>query len=293
MFERFSDEARRTVVRALVEARLLGHGYVGTEHTVIALASAEGTTTALALASEGVTVERARVAVADVVGVEPQASSWDEGPYTARARHTFELSLREAFGLDHHYVANGHLLLGMLRLGQGNGVRALESLGVDLGGLRHKVATGLDNEGPPLPPPEHRMTISAAHRLAIKPPTEVDLRDDPGAHLPAHAAQPGAATTVAPAVAPVTEETAVTGAPDQPVDAGAPQPHACSFCGEQLGHSDRFVAGTSARICVECVRASARLLGVMDALRQDFTLVFDSERRTATLSLGMSPAASG
>lgn len=291
MFERFSDEARRTVVRALVEARILGHGYVGTEHTVIALASAEGTTTALALASEGVTVERARVAVADVVGHEPQPSSWDEGPYTARARHTFELSLREAFGLDHHYVANGHLLLGMLRLGQGNGVRVLESLGVDLGELRHKVSAGIEHEGPPLPPPDHRMPISTGHRLAIKPPAEVDLRDDPGAHAaPAHAAQPGAATTVAPSVAPTTEATAAAGAPDQPVEAGAPLPHTCSFCEEQLGHSDRFVAGTSARICVECVRASARLLGVMDALRQDFTLVFDSERRTATLSLGMSPA---
>ena len=289
MFERFSDEARRTVVRALVEARLLGHGYVGTEHTVIALASAEGTATAMALASEGVTVERARVAVADVVGVETQASSWDEGPYTARARHTFELSLREAFGLDHHYVSNGHVLLGLLRLGQGNGVRALESLGVDLAGLRHKVSAGLDHEGPPLPPPDHRMTISTGHRLAIKPPAEVDLRDDPDAHAaPAHAAAPAPATATAASAPATAASVTAMGASGGPDEAGVPHPHACSFCEEQLGHSDRFVAGTSARICVECVRASARLLGVMDALRQDFTLVFDSERRTATLSLGIS-----
>jgi hypothetical protein len=284
MFERFSDEARRTVVRALVEARLLGHGYVGTEHTVIALASAGETATASALASEGVTLERARVAVADVVGPDAPANAWDEGPYTARARHTFELSLREAFGLDHHYVANGHLLLGLLRLGQGNGVRVLESLGVDLTGLRHKVAAGIDSEGPPSPPLDRRVAISTGHRLNIKPPAEVDLRDDPsgtrGTGAPAHAA-PSAAATVA------------TGTPGQPPEPRAPQPHTCSFCEEPLGHSDRFVAGTTARICVECVRASARLLGVMDALRQDFTLVFDNAGRTATLSLGMSPAASG
>src|SRR5688572_32299747 len=134
MFERFSEEARRTVVRALVEARMLGHDYVGTEHTLIALATGGGT--APALASEGVTPERARVAVADVVTPDSASTSWDDGPYTARARHTFELGVREAFGLDHHYVTNGHLLLGMLRLGQGNGVRALESLGVDLEHLR-------------------------------------------------------------------------------------------------------------------------------------------------------------
>jgi hypothetical protein len=63
----------------------------------------------------------------------------------------------------------------------------------------------------------------------------------------------------------------------------------CSFCDTALGVGDRFVAGATARICVECVRASARLLGVMDALTQDFTLVFDGLSRTATLSVGTSP----
>lgn len=266
MFERFSDEARRTVVRALVEARLLGHDYVGTEHTLIALATMPGSTST-ALASEGVTLERARDAVADVGDVSAASASWDDGPYTARAKHTFELGLREAFGLDHHYVANGHLLLGLLRLGQGNGLRALEVLGVDLASLRHRVESALGSEAPPPPPVDRRAEISTGSRLAVKQPAELDLRDPAVPHegepviVPTH----GAETT----------------------NGDAPERRsACSFCGTELGHGDRFVASGAARICVECVRASARLLGAMDVLSQDFTLVFDGTRRSATLSLG-------
>lgn len=253
MFERFGDDARRTVVRALVEARLLGHDYVGTEHTLIALATAPGVTST-ALASEGVTLERARDAVAEVVEPGSASASWDDGPYTARARHTFELGVREAFGLDHHYVANGHLLLGLLQLGQGNGLRVLEALGVDLSGLRHKVASGLGSEAPPRPPTDRRTAISAGQRLAIKESAELDLR-----------------------------EPTVSQNGDAPPSAGSR--NACSFCETELAHGDRFIAGTTARICIDCVRASARLLGAMDALTQDFTLVFDGTTRTATLSV--------
>lgn len=266
MFERFSDEARRTVVRALVEARLLGHDYVGTEHTLIALATAPGST-ATALASEGVTLERARDAVADAVDMSAASASWDDGPYTARAKHTFELGLREAFGLDHPYVANGHLLLGLLRLGQGNGLRALEVLGVDLASLRHKVESSLGSEAPPPPPVDRLVAISAGSRLAIKQPAELDLRE------PSVPAEDDGEITV-----PQHGETTNGAAPERR--------STCSFCNTELGPDDRFVAGASARICLECVRASARLLGAMDALSQDFTLVFDGARRTATLSLG-------
>ena len=264
MFERFSDEARRTVVRALVEARLLGHDYVGTEHTLIALATADGMTAA-ALASEGVTLDGARGAVAEVVSTASASRSWDDGPYTARARHTFELGLREAFGLDHHFVANAHLMLGLLRLGQGNGVQALESLGVDLASLRRKVAAGLEDSGPPEAPPVRR-SLGSSHRLEISGTDEVDLRDQPVVVNNHHDAAEGEDTAETPVVT----------------------THACSFCGEELRYGDRFVAGPVARICIECVRASARLLGAMDALSQDFTLVFDGQRRTATLSLGIS-----
>lgn len=297
MFERFSEEARRTVVRALVEARMLGHDYVGTEHTLIALASGGGT--APALASEGVTLERARVAVADVVTSDSASTSWDDGPYTARARHTFELGVREAFGLDHHYVTNGHLLLGMLRLGQGNGVRALESLGVDLVHLRSRVAAGIESQGPPAPPPERR-AIGTGQRLAVhhRSAGEVDLRDDPRSTEPdpgpdagPATAGPGGPEEPAPAPAATTNGHVVGERPSGPATngSGAGVAHACSFCEAALGHGDRFIAGASARICLACVQASARLLGAMDALRQDFTLVFDGASRTATLSVGSSP----
>ena len=265
MFERFSDEARRTVVRALVEARLLGHDYVGTEHTLIALATVPGATSS-ALASEGVTLERARDAVAGVVEVGSASASWDDGPYTARARHTFELGVREAFGLDHHYVANGHLLLGLLQLGQGNGLRALESLGVDLPGLRHKVAASLGAEAPPRPPTDRRTAISAGQRLAIKQPAELDLRDPAAPHSNGDAAPSGVDDG------------------DGEGDGGGGR-SACSFCETELAPGDRFIAGATARICIDCVRASARLLGALDALTQDFTLVFDGATRTATLSV--------
>ena len=303
MFERFSDEARRTVVRALVEARLLGHDYVGTEHVLIALASAVGT--GPALATEGVPAERARVAVADVVTPESASTSWDDGPYTARARHTFELGVREAFGFDHHYVTNGHLLLGLLRLGQGNGMRALESLGVDVVGLRHKVAAGIETDGPPQPPPERR-PLSTGHRLSIQQRSddEVDLRDDPRSTVVVDDGEGGGSVDHADEVDPVDQidHADRVGRPAQNGAAVGPQAGAagqngtaarvlqgCSFCDAPLGHGDRFIAGATARICVDCVQASARLLGVMETLRQDFTLVFDGERRTATLSVGTSP----
>ncbi|HEY8546488.1 MAG TPA: Clp protease N-terminal domain-containing protein [Acidimicrobiales bacterium] len=313
MFERFSEEARRTVVRALVEARMLGHDYVGTEHTLIALAAVGGT--APVLASEGVTLDRARVAVADVVTPDSASTAWDDGPYTARARHTFELGVREAFGLDHHYVTNGHLLLGLLRLGQGNGVRALESLGVDLAHLRSRVAAAIESQGPPAPPPERR-TIGTGQRLTIQQPVvaagEVDLRDDPRSTVPATHGHEGAAAVHGPAgpgapISPAANGHAAGASNGHvpaahgpgPAPAGGPAvtgngtvpevAHACSFCGTALAHGDRFIAGATARICGPCIEAGARLLGAVDALRHDFTLVFDGASRTATLSVGPAP----
>jgi hypothetical protein len=297
MFERFSDEARRTVVRALVEARLLGHDYVGTEHTLIALATAPGTASE-ALASEGVTLERARGAVAEVVDTADASPSWDEGPYTARARHTFELGMREAFGLDHHFVGNEHLLLGMLRLGQGNGVHVLQAMGVDLADLRQKVTTRLEGQEPPEAPPMRRSSISAGHRLAIHQPPVVDLREQQeptGDHLARpdqveHVDLVDRDDRVDPPdprdQADHAEQAVRADQGDDTAEIPIPaNPHACSFCGEVLAHGDRFIAGAEARICLECVRASARLLGAMDALRGDFTLVFKGDSRTATLSV--------
>jgi hypothetical protein len=152
-----------------------------------------------------------------------------------------------------------------LRLGQGNGVQALESLGVDLTSLHRRVAAGLEDSGPPDPPPVRR-SLASSHRLEISGTDEVDLRDQQVIVNNHHDVEEG-------------EDTAET---------PLATTHACSFCGEELRYGDRFVAGPVARICIECVRASARLLGAMDALSQDFTLVFDGQRRAATLRLGIS-----
>jgi hypothetical protein len=165
MFERFSDEARHTVVRALVEARRLGHDRVGTEHTLIALAVAGGAA-GEALVSAAVTVERARLAVAEVVGRGHGTLPWDDGPYTARARHAFELSRREAYEFGHHYISSGHLLLAVLQIGDGNAVRVLRHLGVDVEALRDGAEDGIATERPPAAPTERSTLLRHAATIA-------------------------------------------------------------------------------------------------------------------------------
>jgi ATP-dependent Clp protease ATP-binding subunit ClpA len=235
MFERFSDDARRTVVRALVESRRLGHNYVGTEHTLIALAAGNGTASA-ALEAEGVTVERARVTVAEMVEGERAPSPWDTGPYTARAKHIFELGIHEALGLGHDYVANGHLLLGILGLGQGNAMRTLEYLGVDCDELRLRLEDGLASSAPPRPPEKRRATIGTS-QMGIQ--------------------------TVAPAAAPTHSKVVDVRdpAPAAPSSARPARGRTCSFCDGEMALDGRFIAGASAAICAECVRACAQLLG--------------------------------
>jgi len=234
MFDRFSDEARRTVVRALVEARRLGHDYVGTEHTLVALVLAQGAA-ANALASEGVTIDRARLALADVVGRGRGVSPWDDGPYTARVRHAFELCKREAYEFGHRYIASGHLLLAVLQIGDGNAVRVLAHLGVDLETLRQKVEDSIGTERPPVAPTEHRTYLG-------RPPTIAGL---------------------AAGVEELGEDDDLLATPD-PID----EQRRCSFCGVPVDGGDSYVSGAEALICAECVRAAVRLIGDDDRLPQ-------------------------
>ncbi|HEV7763273.1 MAG TPA: Clp protease N-terminal domain-containing protein [Acidimicrobiales bacterium] len=250
MFERFSDEARRTVVRALVEARRLGHDYVGTEHTLVALVEARGAA-ANALASEGVTVDRARLAVADVVGRGRGVSPWDDGPFTARARHAFELCKREAYEFGHRYIASGHVLLALLPIGDSNAVRALRHLTVDLDTLRQKVEDSIGTERPPVAPTEHRTYLGRYPTIGGLPVDDTatdDLLDD--------AYQPEAEAEPAP------EHVVVT--PSRPELRPEPPPEPerrCSFCTRPVDDRDSYVAGAEALICAECVRAAVRLIG--------------------------------
>jgi hypothetical protein len=265
MFERFSDEARRTVVRALVEARRQGHDYVGTEHLLVGLVLARGAA-ADALASEGVTLDRLRLAVADVVGRGRGVSPWDDGPFTARARHTFELAKREAYEFGHRYVASGHVLLSVMQLGDASALRVLAHLGVDLDVLRQKVEDTIATERPPLAPAEH-------HSRLARPPAIAGALVWPSP--PAFVEHEGVDEDEVVDDEPVVVEVEVAVDADDVVEDEVPQivfrserraaeagaSRMCSFCGHALGAEDRFVAGVEALICAGCAHAAARLVG--------------------------------
>jgi ATP-dependent Clp protease ATP-binding subunit ClpA len=180
MFERFTQDARQTVVLAQDEARQLHHGWIGTEHLLLALTSLEGSSSAAVLAAHGLTRESVRRAVLAFVGGDdldaealgtlgidldairssveaafgPGALDTDRPgrrnpepkghiPFTARAKKVLELSLREALALKSKSIADGHILLGLLREGEGLAAKVLHDQGVDLQELRGEVTAAL------------------------------------------------------------------------------------------------------------------------------------------------------
>ena len=130
MFERFTDRARRVVVLASEEAHLLNHGYVGTEHMLLGLIHEGEGVACQALIAMGVDGESILKAVEDRVGVGTTRQS-GHVPFTPRAKKIFEFALREALQLDHNYIGTEHLLLGLLRLGEGTGFEVLREAGVE------------------------------------------------------------------------------------------------------------------------------------------------------------------
>lgn len=158
MFERFTDRARRVLVLAQEEARLLDHNFIGTEHLLLGLISEHEGVAARALRSSGVTLDRARQAVADTIGPTGRRSRYETPPFTPRAKKVLDLSNREAKRLGHPFIGTEHLLLGVIREGDGVAVQVLVGLGADLRRLRDQVITLLsgfqpdDEPDPPLPP---------------------------------------------------------------------------------------------------------------------------------------------
>ncbi len=136
MFERFTDSARRVLVLAQDEARLLGHGFIGTEHVLLGLMH-EGETEE-ALTAAGVTLERLRDQISKTITLTV-AGTPGSPPFTPRAKKVLELSLREMVSRGANSIEPGDLLLGLLREGEGVGVQALVTLGVDLAALRQHV----------------------------------------------------------------------------------------------------------------------------------------------------------
>ncbi|MDU6283275.1 MAG: ATP-dependent Clp protease ATP-binding subunit [Bifidobacterium scardovii] len=135
MFERFTDHARRVIVLAQEEARTLQHNYIGTEHLLLGLIREGEGVAAKALAAKGVTLEDTRKQVEEMIG-KGNAAPNGHIPFTPHAKQVLELSLREALQLGHSYIGTEHILLGLIREGEGVGTQVLIKMDVDLGELR-------------------------------------------------------------------------------------------------------------------------------------------------------------
>jgi ATP-dependent Clp protease ATP-binding subunit ClpA len=165
MFERFTNQARRVVVLAQDESRELNHNYIGTEHLVLGLLREQEGAGARALKSADITLGAARREVETRTGRGHQQQA-GHIPFTPRAKKSLELALRESLALGQDYIGTGHLLLGLIRKGDGVGVEVLVSLGADLNVVRERVIELLqeDNEQGTAPSRPERSATPRAER---------------------------------------------------------------------------------------------------------------------------------
>ena len=138
MFEKFTDKARRVVVLAQEEAKLLNHNYIGTEHILLGLIHEGEGVAAKSLEALGINLESVREQVQEIIGQGQQAPT-GHIPFTPRAKKVLELSLREALQLGHSYIGTEHLLLGLIREGEGVAAQVLTKLGADTNKVRQQV----------------------------------------------------------------------------------------------------------------------------------------------------------
>ena len=183
MFERFTDRARRVLVLAQEEARLLNHSFIGTEHILLGLIHEGEGVAAKALESLGVSLEAVREKVEETIGLAGTAPTGSP-PFTPRAKKVLELSLREALQLGHSYIGTEHMLLGLVREGEGVAAQVLQSLGRGpsrvrqqviqlLSGYQGKEAVGGGQPGTarPTPPPAPPFSTSSAATSPRSPVT--------------------------------------------------------------------------------------------------------------------------
>ena len=138
MFERFTDRARRVIVLAQDEAKLLNHNFIGTEHILLGLSHEGEGVAAKALESLGIALEAVRAQVEEIIGQGQQVPT-GHIPFTPRAKKVLELSLREALQMNHSYIGTEHILLGLIREGEGVAAQVLIKLGADLSRVRSTV----------------------------------------------------------------------------------------------------------------------------------------------------------
>ncbi len=182
MFERFTDRARRVVVLAQEEARLLNHNYIGTEHILLGLIHEGEGVAAKALESLGISLEAVRQQVEEIIG---QGGSSPSGhiPFTPRAKKVLELSLREALQLGHNYIGTEHILLGLIREGEGVAAQVLVKLGADLSRVRQQVIQLLSGYQGSGGPPGEKAGAAAGGSTAEAQPTGSLVLDQFGRNL--------------------------------------------------------------------------------------------------------------
>ncbi|MDE0188275.1 MAG: NDP-hexose 4-ketoreductase, partial [bacterium] len=146
MFERFTDRARRVVVMAQEEARKMNHKYIGTEHLLLGLLAEGEGVAAKSLGSLGIDLNSTRETVIETVGVGQQAPT-GHIPFTPRAKKVLELALREALQLGHNYIGTEHILLGLIREGEGVAAQVLGQAEAGLQKIRQTVLTELSGSG--------------------------------------------------------------------------------------------------------------------------------------------------
>jgi hypothetical protein len=217
VFERFTDRSRRVLVLAQEEARLLQHNFIGTEHLLLGLTHEGDGTAAKALGSLGISLQAVRAKVAETIG--PAASSAiGSPPFTPRAKKVLELSLREALQLGHDYIGTEHLLLGLVREGEGVAAQVLVNLGAELSRVRERVMQLLVERGgqgdEPGQAPENSMRLLASRPVAAQP-----------------------------------ERMALRG----PGFGGPLNPQVCALCGRDLWEVDRYISAGTIKVCDRCI----------------------------------------
>ena len=145
MFERFTERARKVVVKAQDEARFLKQNYIGTEHILLGLIDEKEGIAAKVFDELNIDFEDIREAIKDVV-TEGTSESYEHIPFSPRAKKVLELSLREALQMGHNYIGTEHILLGLLREGEGVAARVLNSLGITLDNVKEKVKELLNKQ---------------------------------------------------------------------------------------------------------------------------------------------------
>ena len=196
MFERFTDRARRVVVLAQEEARGLNHNYIGTEHILLGLIHEGEGVASKALESLGISLEAVREQVQEIIGQGQQAPT-GHIPFTPRAKKVLELSLREALQLGHNYIGTEHILLGLIREGEGVAAQVLVKLGADLSRVRQQViqlisgyqggkegssgGSGATQAAPPRAPPPARSSSTSSAATSPRPPARASSTRSSGA----------------------------------------------------------------------------------------------------------------